>query len=76
MKSKNWIYSIVSLIGISCIAVSIGRITEALFFNGTDITSWHDGKPMAFSTACTIGCIGVALYLIGKNHIHHDKVGR
>lgn len=74
-KYFQTMYSIVTLIGVCCFAVGFGSICG--YATGrVNFTSWYAGGPMPFSTSAVISLIGLALFIIGKNHLNDQSEGQ
>lgn len=71
-KFKITITWAVTVIGVSCIGGGLGTIIGYVY-GWNNFSRWLGNVPMAFSTSCFIFFIGVALYLIGKYGLQHDK---
>lgn len=69
--AKKYIYWTVTLIGVGCIGVGASAVVG--YFTGKHhLTRWIGDVPMAFSTSLIVTFVGIALYLIGKHHVHED----
>lgn len=64
------LYSIVTLIGLGCFGVGLSCICG--YLAGKEyLTRWLGTVPMAFSTALCVMFLGLAIFLIGKNHLNY-----
>jgi dipeptide/tripeptide permease len=66
------IYSLVLLIGVGCFGIGVSSVCGYLAGRHY-LTRWIGEVPMAFSTSVVIMFIGLALFLIGQNHLADDK---